>query len=36
MRIGKLIEENPNMTYQEVRDVFLQQAYLSEENNHVG
>ena len=28
MRIGKLIEENPNMTYQEVRDAKKKFVYL--------
>lgn len=32
MRIGRLIEENPNLTYWKVREIFIQAA-VSEEKN---
>lgn len=34
MRIGKLIEENPSITYTEVLKILVQQATL-DENNYV-
>lgn len=30
MRIGKMIEENPSMTFAQVRDLFVQQAFAEE------
>lgn len=30
MRIGKLVEENPSLTYQEVLKIFIQQATTGE------
>lgn len=34
MRIGKTIEENPTITYQEVLRLFLAQATLEEKKNY--
>lgn len=34
MRIGKLVEENPTITFQQVREIFMQQA-LTENANYV-
>lgn len=35
MRIGKVIEENPTMTYHNVLQIFLQNATLEKDNNYV-
>ncbi|MFT3741129.1 MAG: ParD-like family protein [Gammaproteobacteria bacterium] len=36
MRVGKLIEENPEITYQHVKEIFLNQAAQVKEETYAG